>query len=79
MTMSAVAADELPYIDAHSIEVQAPAGRVAGAVMLWVVGQLQSSSAAISLSVHAWSAMPAAIAGVRGYGFARLLCGRAKL
>ena len=28
MSVPGVAADELPYIDAHSVEVQAPAGRV---------------------------------------------------
>ena len=30
------------------------------------------------LDVQTWSASPAAIAGVRGYGLARLLWGRAK-
>jgi hypothetical protein len=38
----------------------------------------QSSSAAIASHVQMWSASPAAIAGVRGYGLARLLWGKLK-
>jgi hypothetical protein len=37
----------------------------------------QSRRAAISSQVQIWSAIPAAMAGVRGYGFASDLWGRA--